>query len=67
MKFVQIVFLLELLRRTALLLQNYWFSGLCSSSGILNVRKHNVLETGSVFVLRLREGDMYCIGSLRKS
>jgi hypothetical protein len=29
--------------------QNYWVSGLCSSSGILNTRKHNVSEIGSVF------------------
>jgi hypothetical protein len=27
--------------------QNYWLSGLCPSSGILNTRKHNVPETGS--------------------
>jgi hypothetical protein len=27
--------------------QNYWVSGLCSSSGIPNTRQH-VLETGSV-------------------
>jgi hypothetical protein len=32
--------------------QNYWVSGLCPSSGILNTRKHNVSETGSVSVLR---------------
>jgi hypothetical protein len=25
--------------------QNYWISGLCSLSGILNTRKYNVLET----------------------
>jgi hypothetical protein len=29
--------------------QNYWVSELCSSSGILNTRKHNISETGSVF------------------
>jgi hypothetical protein len=31
---------------------NYWGSGLCPSSGILKTIKHNVSETGSVFVLR---------------
>jgi hypothetical protein len=34
------------------LFQNYWVLGLCSSSGILETRKHNVSETGSVSVLR---------------
>jgi hypothetical protein len=32
--------------------QNYWLFGLCPSSGILESRKHNVSETGSVSVLR---------------
>jgi hypothetical protein len=32
--------------------QNYWGFGLCSSSGIVETRKHNVSETGSVSVLR---------------
>jgi hypothetical protein len=32
--------------------QKYWVSGLGPSSGILNTRKHNVSETGSVSVLR---------------
>jgi hypothetical protein len=36
--------------------QNHWVSGLCASSGILNIRKHNVSETGSVSVLRLGGG-----------
>jgi hypothetical protein len=36
--------------------QNYWISGLCPSSGILNTRKHNVSEIGSVSVLRWGEG-----------
>jgi hypothetical protein len=35
---------------------NYWVSGLCHSSGILNIRKHNALETGSVSIFKLREG-----------
>jgi nitrate reductase gamma subunit len=29
--------------------QSYWVSGLCLLSEILNTRKHNVSETGSVF------------------
>jgi hypothetical protein len=32
--------------------QNYWVFGLFPSSGILEDRKHDVLETGSVSVLR---------------
>jgi hypothetical protein len=35
--------------------------------GIINTRKHNVLETGFISVLRRRDGDTYCVGSLRKS
>jgi hypothetical protein len=31
---------------------NYWVSGLCPSSGILNTKKQNVSETRSVSVLR---------------
>jgi hypothetical protein len=33
---------------SAVIFQNYWVSGLCPSSGILETRKHNVSETGSV-------------------
>jgi hypothetical protein len=44
--------------------QNYWVSGLCPSSGILNARKHNFSESGSVSVLR--GGDTYSVGFLRK-
>jgi hypothetical protein len=40
------------------------FFGLCPSSGILETRKHNVLETGSVSVLRLWGEDTYSTGSL---
>jgi hypothetical protein len=47
--------------------QNHWFSGLCPSSRILITRKHNVLETGPVSVLRRDEGDTYSVESLRKS
>jgi hypothetical protein len=32
--------------------ENYWVSGLCPLSGILNTIKHNVSETGSASVLR---------------
>jgi hypothetical protein len=32
-------------------IQNYWISGLCPLSGILKSRKHNILETGSPFIL----------------
>jgi hypothetical protein len=32
--------------------QNYWLFGFRPSSGILETRKHNVSETGSVPVLR---------------
>jgi predicted DNA-binding helix-hairpin-helix protein len=32
--------------------QNYWVFGLFPSSGILETREHEVLETGSVSVLR---------------
>jgi hypothetical protein len=28
--------------------QNYWVTGLCPSSGILNTREHKVPETGAV-------------------
>jgi hypothetical protein len=38
-------------------IQNYWVSGLCPSSGILNTRKHNVSETGSVSIMKWGEGD----------
>jgi hypothetical protein len=47
--------------------QNYWVSGLCPSPGILNNRKRDILETGSVSVLMGGEGDTYSVGSLRKS
>jgi hypothetical protein len=33
-------------------LQNYWVFGLFPSSGILETRKHDVSETGSVFDLK---------------
>jgi hypothetical protein len=32
--------------------QNYWISGLCPLSRILNIRKHNVSETDPVKPLR---------------
>jgi hypothetical protein len=33
-------------------IQNYWLFGICPSSGILESKKYNVSETGSVSVLR---------------
>jgi hypothetical protein len=45
--------------------QNYWIFGLFPSYGILGTRKHDLSETGSVSVLRLRGGeDTYSVGSL---
>jgi hypothetical protein len=32
--------------------QNYWVLGLCPLSGILKTKEHNLLENGSVSVLR---------------
>jgi hypothetical protein len=40
--------------------------GLCPLSGILKSRKHNVLETGSVSILRCRKEGTYSVASLRK-
>jgi hypothetical protein len=37
---------------TSSVVQNYWRFRLCPSSGILETRKHNFSETGSVSVLR---------------
>jgi hypothetical protein len=46
--------------------QNYGVLGLCPLSGILRVKtREHVSETGSVSVLRW--GDIYSVGSLRKS
>jgi hypothetical protein len=42
-------------------------SGLCPSSWIVNTRKHNVSETGSVFVLRWEEGDTTLLGPLERA
>jgi hypothetical protein len=43
--------------------QNYWGSGLCPSSRIKK-QENDVSEAGSVSVLRWREDDVYCVGSL---
>jgi hypothetical protein len=47
-------------------IQNQWDFGLCPSSGILETKKHNISETGSVSFLMLvlskgpkREGDFF--------
>jgi hypothetical protein len=37
-----------MIRTTVYDTQNYWGSGLCPSSRILKIRKHNVSETESV-------------------
>jgi hypothetical protein len=46
--------------------QKYWGSGICQLSAILRTRKQ-ILETGSLSVLREWEEDIYSVGSLRKS
>jgi hypothetical protein len=38
--------------QTIIITENYWVFGLLPLSGILETRKHDVSETGSVFVLR---------------
>jgi hypothetical protein len=43
--------------------QNCWVYGPRPSSAILNTRKHDVSESGSVIVLKWR-GDTYSVGSL---
>jgi hypothetical protein len=45
--------------------QNYWGSGPHPSSGILETKRHEVLETGSVSVLRRWDEDMHLVGSLQ--
>jgi hypothetical protein len=45
----------------------YWVFGLFPSSSILEKRKHDVSETGSVSVLRWRSEDTYLVWLLRKS
>jgi hypothetical protein len=52
--------------------QDYWFfflgGGTFPSSGILETRKQDVSETGSVSVYRKKGGeDTYSVGNLRKS
>jgi hypothetical protein len=44
--------------------QNYWVLGLCPPSDILETRKHNVSETGSVSVFRWGGGPGYGSPSL---
>jgi hypothetical protein len=46
--------------------QNYLVSELCPLSLIINVRKHNVLETGSVSVLRGRRETTALFGPLER-
>jgi hypothetical protein len=47
--------------------QNYWVFGLFPSSGILENRKHDVSETGTLSVLRRGKEDTYSVVPLRKS
>jgi hypothetical protein len=44
--------------------QNRWVCELCPSPGIVNTRKHNVSETGSVSDFRRGEGNIYSAGSV---
>jgi hypothetical protein len=46
--------------------QNYWVSGLCFSSRIVNIRNHSISEPGSASILRLGNGDTCSVGSLEK-
>jgi hypothetical protein len=43
-------------------IQNYWIFGHCPSSGILETRKHNVSENGSVSALRYGWGTPTLLG-----
>jgi hypothetical protein len=47
--------------------QNYWVFGLCPSTDILETRKHNVSETGSVSVLRRGEGEITQVGAVERA
>jgi hypothetical protein len=53
--------------RWAMTLRFNGFLGQWPLSGILNTRKRNVSETRSVSVFRGGEGNLYSVGSLRKS
>jgi hypothetical protein len=49
-------------------IKDYRVFGHCPSSGILkSTKEHNVSEFGSIFVLRCGVGDIYSVGSIRKS
>jgi hypothetical protein len=47
--------------------QNYWVFGLLPTSGILETRKHDVSETGSVSVLRWRGKTPTQLGPLERA
>jgi hypothetical protein len=47
--------------------QNYCVFGLCPSPGILETRKHNVSETGSVSVLRWNGETPFLLGLLERA
>jgi hypothetical protein len=46
---------------------NLWVSGLCPSSSIPRTLKHNISETGSLFLIGGGGGDTYSAGSFRRS
>jgi hypothetical protein len=46
--------------------QNYWVFGLHPSSGILEARKHNVSETGSVTMLKVQKLNSGYVSSLAR-
>jgi hypothetical protein len=46
--------------------QNYWVSGLCPFSGILDTRKHKVSETGC-FRLQVRGGRHTLLGPFERA
>jgi hypothetical protein len=49
-----------------LTMENDWVFGLCPLSRILNIRKHDLSETGSVSIHRWGEEDTYSVQSIRK-
>jgi hypothetical protein len=52
---------------TSLIIQNYWVFGLLPFYGIVENRKHNVSETESVSILRLRGKTSTQLGPLKNS
>jgi hypothetical protein len=52
---------------TISMFQDHLVSGLCSSSGILTARRHNVSETGSVSFFTIGEGDTTLFDPLERA